>query len=139
MYDRSPPPGPTSVLLLNDDDFAVNVTHRGERDQGQQCQLTISINGEESLSFLEDVGSAAPKSVMVNLAAPDALKGHLLDAMRTKPWQHSDASIIAYGQAPDLDAAGIKMPSVGYLVKNQPVCDLIDVIRDTLDIDRIYR
>lgn len=139
MLKQVKPPELANVLLLNDGDFDIDITHRGERGEGQPCQLTIAINGEEALSFLEDAGSAAPKSVMVNLAASDALKGHLLDAMRTKPWQHSDATIIAYSKMPCADGPVAQAASVGYLVKNQPICDLIDVIRDTLDISQISR
>ncbi|MEM7060095.1 MAG: hypothetical protein AAF557_21140 [Pseudomonadota bacterium] len=137
MLKRQVAAAPPNVLLIDDDDVHVNVTRRGERSLDQPCQLTIAINGEEPLSFLEDAGNAAPKAAIVNLAAPEGIATALRDALRTKPWQHSDTPIISYSLLADLNAGETDLPMMGYLVKNRPVSDLIDTIRDALDLNTL--
>ena len=135
MLKRQIAAAPPNVLLVDDDDVQVNVTRQGKRSLGQPCQLTIAINGEEPLSFLEDAGTAAPKAVIVNLATPRGIAPALRNALRTKPWHHSDAPIISYSWLAGMDAEDEDHPIVGYLVKNRPISDLIETIRDTLDLD----
>lgn len=136
MFDRAAPQPQSRaprVLLVADGQVNVRVTRQGERYTGQPCQLTISINGGEAISFLEDAGSDAPRAAVVDLTAPDMLCDALMDALRTKPWLHSDTPIIPYSLSDRIEARQGPR-EIGYLVRNQPITDVIDAIRDTLDL-----
>lgn len=137
MHRRQIAAAPPNVLLIDDDDVHVNVTCQGERSLDQPCQLTIAINGEEPMSFLEDAGTAAPRAAIVNLAAPQGIASALRNALRTKPWHHSDTPIISYSHLTEISDGDGTTPHIGYLVKNRPVSDLITTIRDTLDLNPI--
>lgn len=137
MLKRQIAAAPPNVLLLDDDDVHVVITCHGERGLDQPCQLTIAINGEDPMSFLEDAGTSAPKSAIVNLAAPQSVAGALRNALRTKPWHHTDTPIISYSQFTELDSGADNVHPIGYLVKNRPISDLIETIRNTLDLDPV--
>ena len=125
-----------NVLLVDDDDVQVNVTRRGERALHQPCQLTIAINGEEPISFLEEAGIAAPLSAIVNLGAPTDITSSLRNALKTKPWHHTDTPVIFFSQSTERKTGTKSDPAmIGYLVKNRPISDLIETIRETLDLD----
>ena len=134
MLKRQAAPMLQNVVLVDDDDVHVNVTLRGERALDQPCQLTIAIDGEDPMSFLEDAGGAAPLTAVVNLAAPKGITSALRSALRTKPWHHSDTPIISYSQLSDRGEDTDNPAMIGYLVKNRPITDLIEMIRDTLDL-----
>ena len=136
MLKRQGATSPPSVLLIDEDDVQINVTRRGERTNGQPCQLTIAIDGEEPMSFLEDAGTHAPRSAVVKLAAPQGYSNALKCALGTQPWLHADAPIISYGVNDRLRDAEEDLCAVGYLVKNQTVADVIDTIRATLDLSQ---
>lgn len=121
-----------SVLLLEEDDVHVSVIRQGKRGLGQPCQLTISINGGDPVSFLEDAGTAAPKAAIISVATPEGVAPALRSALRTKPWQHHDAPIISFSELAEIKD---EPPALGYLVRNRPISDLIDTIRDALDLD----
>ncbi len=137
MLKRQVAGAPPNVLLIDDDDVYVKVTCQGERSLDQPCQLTIAINGEEPMSFLEDAGTGAPRAAIVNLAAPKGITSALRNALRTKPWHHSDTPIISYSHLTEVDSAAGDPPLIGYLIKNRPISDLIETIRDTLDLDPV--
>jgi len=137
MLKRQAVAVPPNVLLIDDDDVHVKVTCQGERSLDQPCQLTIAISGEEPMSFLEDAGTAAPKAAIVSLAAPQGIASALRNALRTKPWHHTDTPIISYSPLTDIGTNTEDPPVIGYLVKNRPISDLIETIRDTLDLDPV--
>lgn len=137
MFDRAlpqPQPQPAQVLLVDDDQMQFAITSKGSRPPGQACQLTIAVNGEEAMSFLEDAGQDAPKAAVVDLNAPEGVTAQLMDALRTKPWHHSDTPVIPYSSTYGEISENFR--PVGYLVRNQPIGDLIDAIRTTLDLAR---
>ena len=136
MLKRHVSASPPEVLLIDEDDVRINVTLRGERSLGQPCQLTIAIEGEEPMSFLEEAGTEAPRAAIINLAAPRAYSAALKNALRTQPWLHADVPIMSYGQIDRDDAKDESPRTVGYLVRNQTVTDVIDTIRETLDLNQ---
>lgn len=135
MFDRTTPMALPRVLLVAEDQVHVTITRKGERSSGQTCQLTIAVNGEEAMSFIEDAGSDAPRAAIIDLDAPVSLTSSLLDAFRTKPWQHADTPVITYSMTEKVET-GEATRDIGYLVRNQPIIDVINAIRETLDLPR---
>ncbi|MEM7190671.1 MAG: hypothetical protein AAF439_13750 [Pseudomonadota bacterium] len=120
------------VTMVHEADLRVQMTTSGIRASGQPCQLTLAVNGKDPVSFLEDAGDAAPLSVFVDLGIEREWGRVLLNAFRTKPWQYPDAPIIVCP-----DRGGVRhqgFSDIEYLVRNQPIDELITLIRDTLDI-----
>ena len=119
--------------MVEKSDLVVHLTTRGTRAAGQPCQMTLSLNGKEPLSFLEDAGKRAPLSVIVDLEMDRDMGRVLLNAFRTKPWEQPDAPSIV---CPNRVSARTTHDGadIDYLVRNEPINDLIELIRDALDI-----
>jgi len=134
LFAAGPGPAGRSVHMVEDEEVEIGVTRRGARPQGQACQLTISVNGQDAISFLEDAGPNAPLAATVDLSLPGEAGQAVLDAMRTRPWQHADCPIIAYARSGAAADGPGPRGRVAYLVKNRPIDEVIAAIRATLDL-----
>lgn len=133
MLNQLPPVVRPDVLLMEDADLGVSISCNGHVRPGQACQLSIVVNGHDALSFLEDAGTHAPLTAVVHLNVPAHMARNVLDAMRTRPWRHSDMPVI-YFACTSPTREGHLGTRVGYLVQNGTVSDMIETIRTTLDI-----
>jgi len=136
MLKRNVRPGGPRVTMVDDGDLDFRMTTRGKRQAGQPCQLTLSVNGEEPVSFLEEAGARAPLSLVVDVSMPLEPGRAVLDALSTRPWRHADAPVIIYarGEAVAERRGTVHENPIAYLVRNHPIDELIRLIRDTLDL-----
>lgn len=100
---------------------------RGTRELGEQCRLTIAVNGTERAHFDEDAGDLAPKELVVDIRSSADDMDMLLSAMETRPWACPDSPVI-------ICPTKSNESGLCYLIRTSEISDMVQVIRDGLDM-----
>jgi hypothetical protein len=128
MFQDSPAQYGFRAHILDDAELTVRQSRRGTRQLGQGCRLTIALNGDACLELEEEAGDRAPRELVVDVCTRSACGPTLLLALATRPWAGPDGPVIMFADAGNKG-------EVGYLIRTAEITQILEIIREALDLE----